>query len=178
LKNCVINKDIGSFRNNRNIFFREVISHFKTFKRDIYQKTAGFNSNQKRAVDKDLILKMEEVTNFKFINQPLYYYRYHEGGISQGKNEFEAVIYFYIAKCKAYQRRLNTDIPNMNLRNLYFEFFVITFHRQINLMKNLNNRFRLFNLRKFFKNKYYVKKIIINLKYKILNLLEKLLIKM
>jgi len=143
LKNCVINKDIGTFRNIKSVFFREKISHFKTFKKEAYQKTSGFNVNQKKAVDKDIILKLEEVTNIKFINKPLYYHRYHENQISQGKYEFEAFVYYYRAKCKAYQRRLNTNFPNCTLKELYFQYFYIIFHKLILVLKKCLKFFRI-----------------------------------
>ncbi len=38
----------------------------------------------------------------------------HEKGISQASQEISAFFYDAYAKCKAYNRRLNTDIPNLN----------------------------------------------------------------
>ncbi len=98
-------------------------------------KTSGFDPTQKRAMDHDTIYKLEEVTQFKFIDKALYYYRHHENGISQGKGSFQARIYHYIAKCKAYKRRLNSDIPNVILKDLYLEYYKITFHNMIKFLK-------------------------------------------
>ncbi len=50
------------------------VSHFKTFKKDAYDKTLGFGEYG-RSTDKDLVLKLEEVTKLHFVEQPLYYYR-------------------------------------------------------------------------------------------------------
>ena len=151
LENCLVNKMVGPTIPEKTNIFNIRVSHFKTFRRDLYKKTSGFDPNQKRAVDKDIIFKMEEVTKFKFIDTPLYYYRHHENGISQGKTEREAWIYHYIAKCKAYRRRLNKDIPNISLQYLYFEYFKITFHK-------LNRKIKL--LIRIFKTSNQVKKLL------------------
>ena len=145
LENCLVNKMVGPTIPEKTNIFNIRVSHFKTFRRDLYKKTSGFDPNQKRAVDKDIIFKMEEVTKFKFIDTPLYYYRHHESGISQGKAEREAWIYHYIAKCKAYRRRLNKDIPNVSLQYLYFEYFKITFHRLNRIFKTLIRIFKTSN---------------------------------
>jgi len=145
LENCVVNKMVGPTIPEKTNIFNIRVSHFKTFRRDLYKKTSGFDPNQKRAVDKDIIFKMEEVTKFKFIDTPLYYYRHHESGISQGKTEREAWIYHYIAKCKAYRRRLNKDIPNVSLQYLYFEYFKITFHKLNRKIKTLMRIFKASN---------------------------------
>lgn len=145
LENCLVNKMVGPTIPEKTNIFNIRVSHFKTFRRDLYKKTSGFDPNQKRAVDKDIIFKMEEVTKFKFIDTPLYYYRHHESGISQGKTEREAWIYHYIAKCKAYRRRLNKDIPNVSLQYLYFEYFKITFHKLNRIIKTLIRIFKTSN---------------------------------
>jgi hypothetical protein len=44
---------------------------FRTFLRGAYQKTTGYDPHLKAAVDRDIVYKLEEVTNFKFINKPL-----------------------------------------------------------------------------------------------------------
>ena len=143
LKNCVVNKEIGQIIPKKKIFFRERISHLKTFRKDVYKKTTGFDVNQRRAVDKDLIYKLEEISKIKFINIPLYYYRRHKGGISQSANKYQALIYDYIAKCKAYKRRLNTNIPNCNLWDLYSEYLQLTLQKQLKFFKKLLHLFRI-----------------------------------
>lgn len=152
LENCLVSKLVGPIIPEQTNIFNIRVSHFKTFRKDLYKKTSGFDPNQKRAVDKDIIFKMEEVTKFKFIDTPLYYYRHHESGISQGKTEREAWIYHYIAKCKAYRRRLNKDIPNVSLHYLYYEYFKITFHK-------LNRKIK--TVIRIFKSSNQVKKLLI-----------------
>lgn len=93
-------------------------SHFLTFKKSEYLKTEGFSAQQKKAVDKDIIYKLEEVTDYFFIPQPLYYYRMHSNGISLGKNEQAASAYAILAKYKAYIRRRNTKIQNFSKKEI------------------------------------------------------------
>ena len=77
---------------NRNPFFFNInneISHFFTFRKEFYLKTEGINPNLTASEDFDLYLKMYEVGDLAYIPKPLYFYRLHEKGISQGeaKNE-------------------------------------------------------------------------------------------
>lgn len=57
------------------------ISHLKCFKREYYYLTEGI-TRQRNTVDKDLVLKLEEVGKLKYINKPLYKYRRHSNNIS------------------------------------------------------------------------------------------------
>jgi len=63
---------------------RWCVSHFKTFRKDMYFKTDGFDPSVKSAVDKDLILKMEEVTELHFIDKVLYKWRNTGKSLSTG----------------------------------------------------------------------------------------------
>lgn len=57
------------------------ISHLKCFKRKHYYLTEGITKHR-NTVDKDLVLKLEEVGKLKYINKPLYKYRRHKNNIS------------------------------------------------------------------------------------------------
>lgn len=72
-------------KNFFNIFLEA--NHFFTFKRSAYNKTSGINPNLTSAVDQDLYLKLHETGNFSFVNEPLYYYRLHEKGVSQDSSK-------------------------------------------------------------------------------------------
>ena len=137
LKDCKVDKKIGPIIPEKSFIFNPKISHFKTFLREVYLKTSGYDNKLKAGVDKDILLKLEEITKFKFIDLPLYYYRHHKSGISQDKNKFQARVYYYIAKCKAYQRRLNTNLPNYTLKELYKEYFTITLFKLRRTIKYL-----------------------------------------
>lgn len=101
------------------------ISSFRTFKKTYYLKTEGYNPFFKKAVDKDIIYKLEEVGKTVFIDTPLYYYRLHENNISRNKNGWEAFLWEVRAKEKAYYRRLRTNIPNITKDKLYGEYYFV-----------------------------------------------------
>jgi len=73
---------LGEFRHGRYIESRIIISHVKCFKRSFYDKTEGIDPVLLKAVDKDLVLKLEEVGRFVYIPVPLYYHRIHSDSIS------------------------------------------------------------------------------------------------
>jgi glycosyltransferase involved in cell wall biosynthesis len=66
---------------------RSEVSHFVTFKREMYLKSAGVNPQFKGAVDLDLYIVLEEMGHFIHVDHDLYYHRIHDQGISQGKNK-------------------------------------------------------------------------------------------
>jgi len=57
------------------------ISHLKVFKRSAYKKTPGVNGQLLKSVDKDLVLKLEEVGDLVFFDELLYYYRKHPNNL-------------------------------------------------------------------------------------------------
>lgn len=59
------------------------INHLKVFKRIYYDVTEGVNYKLRQTVDKDLVLKLEEVGKLRHINQTLYAYRKHNKNISR-----------------------------------------------------------------------------------------------
>lgn len=60
------------------------VSHFKTFRKSAYYKTDGIDEKLKCAIDKDLVLKMEEVTRLHFVDKVLYKWRKRGGSLSVG----------------------------------------------------------------------------------------------
>jgi glycosyltransferase involved in cell wall biosynthesis len=54
---------------------KHVVSAFRTFKMSDYLKTSGYDEDILYAEDRDITLKMEEVTQLKFVDQCLYLYR-------------------------------------------------------------------------------------------------------
>ena len=129
--------------NEKNWMINPPISHLKTFKKSVYLKTKGFEKFQSKAVDKDLFYKLSEVTRFKFVNVPLYYYREHSTGISQGKRKYNTKYFLYMAKYKTYQRRLNTDLPNFTQKDLkFFYYYNIVFFNVFRFILNLIFRLR------------------------------------
>jgi len=99
------------------------VSHFVSFKRVLYNTTAGIDKRLKLAEDKDLYYRLEEVGDLIFINKPLYYYRIHEGGIASTKDKRVAAYkWAYLAKRNAYLRRENTSIKNIGVSDLRYHF--------------------------------------------------------
>jgi glycosyltransferase involved in cell wall biosynthesis len=98
----------------------KVASHFAVFKMSSYKKTSGINVMYPLSEDMDLYYKLEEVGKIKLIDKFLYYYRLHDGSVSQEESKaFQAYLYNIKAKMDACERRnldsisvLNKAIPN------------------------------------------------------------------
>jgi hypothetical protein len=82
-----------------------LINHFASFKKHYYDKTAGIDTNMKRAVDQDLYLKLEEEGGILFIPEVLYLYRHNINSISLNKNEYKAQAWHIYANAGACKRR-------------------------------------------------------------------------
>lgn len=94
------------------------VSHFKTFKLQYYNLTEGFHLRLLQAIDKDIVYKMEEIAPIKFVDEPLYLYRSHSEGISQGKKEKSAMKCMDIAIKEAKERRNNAKTTIFNYSHL------------------------------------------------------------
>jgi glycosyltransferase involved in cell wall biosynthesis len=82
------------------------IHHFVSFKKDAYKKTEGISPGNRKAVDQDLYYKLEEAGSVLFIDEPLYYYRIHNNGISNGGRQLEAIKNHYVIAEEACVRRI------------------------------------------------------------------------
>lgn len=91
------------------------VHHFRTFNKKYFLKTTGYNNEILTAEDFDIVLKLEEVAKLFFINKPLYYYRIlpksHSHGFKNTKINRSSTA---LAKLNAYERRVNTNISNLN----------------------------------------------------------------
>ena len=82
------------------------ISHFVTFKKNLYVQSGGIEPTVLRAVDHELYFRLEEVGKTKFIDLPLYFYRTETGhNISLGSNSLSALLWDYIVVSDACRRR-------------------------------------------------------------------------
>jgi glycosyltransferase involved in cell wall biosynthesis len=99
--------------------FHGEISHFATFKKNIYNKTEGINPYFKIAEDKDIYMKMCEVAPVKHLNKALYMYRMHSAGMSQGTKAREAFFWHWVAIIKMAERR------NVEISDLFYSSFVL-----------------------------------------------------
>lgn len=97
---------------------------FALFRRDYYNKTGGISSKYKRAVDQDLYYKLDETGRFYFYPHPLYYYRIHQGGISNFSNMLKALRWHKKVVTAAWKRRNKGNSRAKNLtRNELKEFY-------------------------------------------------------
>lgn len=101
----------------------ESVSSFRVFKKNYYNKTEGYSSHFKKAVDKDIIFKLEEAGKLVFLNESLYMYRHHLNNISRNLNSWKAAFWEVRAKEDAYYRRINTSIPNIDKSQLETEYY-------------------------------------------------------
>ena len=62
---------------------RAVISHFKVFSKRAYLASARFDPAIKKAVDQDIVFKLEEIVKPIFLNKKLYKYRMHPNQITK-----------------------------------------------------------------------------------------------
>lgn len=96
---------------------------FRAYTKKAYNMTSGYDEKRIYAEDRDLILKLEEVTSFCFINKVLYKYRVLEDSQSHyPKTKIIGALAHIDAKYDAYQRRLNTAIPNLTKNQMSYEF--------------------------------------------------------
>lgn len=82
------------------------VSHFATYKREMYTKTIGINPLMTCAVDHDLYYLLEEVGKLVYTPHTLYYYRMGTGlNVSLGENIYKALAWDTIAQYNAAMRR-------------------------------------------------------------------------
>ncbi|TAH01143.1 MAG: glycosyltransferase [Sphingobacteriales bacterium] len=116
------------------------IHHFATFKRSAYLKTEGLCRDNHKAVDQDLYYLLEEVGEILFINQPLYYYRIHQGGISTTGNEAETTKWHYSIIEKACLRRIKTlKISTQTNAHVLIQMYTTRLCK-IRIFKNFRNK--------------------------------------
>jgi len=88
--NLVIMKKAPSrqIKNNETYLNTKIrISHLKVFKRSYYNKTEGVDGSLLKAIDKDLVLKLEEVGKLIYVDKCLYLYRRHKKNLTNSLNK-------------------------------------------------------------------------------------------
>lgn len=120
-------------QNGNKMFFNinNEVSHFFTFKRNIYNQTKGINEDLRTAEDFDLYLKIYEKGGLKFIDKPLYLYRQHSAGVSQNKDK--------VIKAGVH-KNWNTVLYNACLRRGIKEIDGVTISQDTNLTEILFKR--------------------------------------
>ena len=105
---------LGKFVNNKFSGIHSTISHLKSFKRTSYELTEGLNPNIMKAVDKDLILKLEEVGSLLHIPENLYLHRKHSKSIS---NNFKNLNSVERARIMEMKNKMYVDANNRRMKN-------------------------------------------------------------
>lgn len=106
---------LGKYSNGKYHGSDVVISHLKVFKKSFYDMTEGVNLRLKKAVDRDIVLKLEEVGDFVHIDDFLYLHRIHNTSISSAYRNKPREYKIEIMKMKmqmyedAHKRRINKD---------------------------------------------------------------------
>jgi len=110
------------------------ISHFVSFKKSFYNTTEGIDPFLIRAVDQDLYLKLYEAGRTLYVDDALYNYRIHDGGISLNKNARKAYYWKWVVIMSTIKRR------KLNFENSFFDYFIPR-HEYDEILKKYN-RFR------------------------------------
>ena len=92
------------------------ISNFITFRRAAFDKTPGLDPSLKKAMDHDLILKLSETGKIHFLKKPLYNYRVHDGGISQGASGVQAAQYSLLAQLRFHKSTKLQKLTTLEVR--------------------------------------------------------------
>ncbi|MEI8203325.1 MAG: glycosyltransferase [Bacteroidota bacterium] len=119
---------IGKIDENEDLLIssKNMVSHFATFKKSFYLKTLGIDISLLSAEDKDLYLKLEEVGDLYYQNEPLYYYRVdNENSVSRGSVEKVRIANYYLSltHLRAFKRRItgNSSLYRKN-KLLYLSY--------------------------------------------------------
>lgn len=95
---------------------RDCVSHFKSFRKSAYAKTDGYDATHPQAEDKDLVQKLEEVTELVFVDEPLYDYRVLATSLAH-KNKDVARASHRAVRRRTRRRRRERGIPMSPLQS-------------------------------------------------------------
>lgn len=108
----------------------DCVSHFKTFRKALYKRIEGYRADLSPAEDMDIVLKLEEVTKFHFVDEILYLYRMLTSSYSHGNIRADKGRLGYLtAVGEASQRRMGTKIigiPRSQLINKLVEGLILS----------------------------------------------------
>jgi hypothetical protein len=100
-------------------------SAFRTFKKDSYNKTEGYNEKFIYGQDRDIVFKMEEVTDLLFVDKIFYKHRVLSDSISNDpKKKLLGHLLLINAKYDAFCRRSGTQIPNLTKKEMSVELCI------------------------------------------------------
>lgn len=121
------------------------VSHLKTFRKKYYYKTKGLDEKYLYCEDRDLVYKMEEVTELIFIDKPLYKYRLLKSSASHDlKNRSIMLRNHFKSFIEALNRR---NIKGFEMFFYKMHFYSIYFSRNTNyprFVRKISKIFRHF----------------------------------
>ena len=95
------------------------VSHFCTFKKDVYYKTSLYDERLLYCEDMDIIYKLEEVAPLLFIDKVLYRHRMLPDSQSNAPIKTDiAKISHNLSRYDAYKRRINTSLPSISKKEM------------------------------------------------------------
>lgn len=62
-----------------------MVFHFRLIRRDLFERSGGYDSELEAAIDYDFCLRLSEITQIEHLARPLYFYRVHKGSLSSAK---------------------------------------------------------------------------------------------
>jgi glycosyltransferase involved in cell wall biosynthesis len=96
---------------------RDCVSHFKSFRKSAYAKTDGYDPSHPQAEDKDLVHKLEEVTELVFVDEPLYDYRVHASSLAHKHRDVARASHRAVRR-RTRRRRRESGIPMSPLQSV------------------------------------------------------------
>jgi glycosyltransferase involved in cell wall biosynthesis len=116
------------------------VSHFVTFKKEMYKKTIGVNPLFKKAVDLDFYILMEEVGEILHFDELLYHHRIHDKGISQGNAKELAYDWDFIIKNYHLVRKGISPLEHYQKQKKWYKYD-LSVYSNFTLFKILMNRY-------------------------------------
>lgn len=124
--------------NKNETVLKSPITGHDSFKLEVYRKTKGYNPKLTSAVDQDLYLKIEEISQLFFLPTPLYLYRSNIKGLSQSNQTPIALGNRIRVQLNAHFRRLSHNYsPRFTLNELRLKLAEYAYVKFIN---NANNK--------------------------------------
>jgi glycosyltransferase involved in cell wall biosynthesis len=96
---------------------KTISMHFRTFKRNAYDMTDGYDASLLCFEDRDLYYKFEKVTKIKGMNRCLYYYR-DTPEIGAYRNNPKERDFWFLCEYKETKRRLGVTMPLVNNKKM------------------------------------------------------------
>ncbi len=94
-----------------------MIFHFRLIRRRVYEQVGGLDETFPRAQDYDLCLRLTEVAQVRHVPQVLYYFREHEGNVSN-EQQIEQILCCKEAVARALVRRGLADTLELRVQFL------------------------------------------------------------